>query len=43
MKDEDAVVYSRANDNVARAVAYFGPYLFWTAVGAIGCGILLLG
>lgn len=44
MKDEEAVVvYSRANENVARAVAYFGPLLFWGVVSVIACGILLLG
>lgn len=43
MKDEEAVTYSRANDNAARVVAYFGPYLFWCTVGLIASGILLLG
>ncbi|MEQ8860671.1 MAG: hypothetical protein RIC56_18670 [Pseudomonadales bacterium] len=43
MNDEEGVVYSRANENAARVVAYFGPYLFWGAVGLIGSGILLLG
>lgn len=41
--DEEAVVYSRVNDNAARVIAYFGPYLFWSAVGVIAAGILLLG
>jgi len=41
--DEEAVVFSRANDNAARLIAYFGPYLFWCAVGVIASGILLLG
>jgi len=41
--DEDAVAYSRANDNAARVIAYFGPYLFWGAVGVIASAILLLG
>ncbi len=43
MKDEEAVAYSRANENAARFVAYFGPYLFWGAVGLICSGMLLLG
>lgn len=34
---------SRANDNVARLVAYFSPYLFWGTVAAIAAGLFLLG
>ena len=34
--------YVRANENVARAVAYLGPYLFWGVVTTIVGGILLL-
>jgi hypothetical protein len=41
--DNSAVVYSRANDNAARLIAYLSPYLFWGAVGAIVTGIFLLG
>jgi hypothetical protein len=32
----------RANENVARVVAYLGPYLFWGVVTVIAGGILLL-
>ena len=32
----------RANENVARLVAYLGPYLFWGVVATIGGGILLI-
>lgn len=42
MKDEDATMYSPANETAARVVVYFGPYLFWGTVGLIGCGIVLL-
>lgn len=42
-QDEEAAVYSRADDNAARVIVYFGPYLFWGAVGVITSGILLLG
>jgi hypothetical protein len=42
-RDENAtVVYSRADDNAARYIAYLGPYLFWGAVGVIASGIFLL-
>ncbi len=41
--DDEAVVYGRANDNAARIIAYFGPYLFWCTVGVIASAILLLG
>jgi len=41
--DEEAVVFSRANDNAARVIAYFGPYLFWSAVSVIASAILLFG
>lgn len=43
-QEESAIVaQSRANDSAARVVAYFGPYLFWAALGVITSGILLLG
>jgi len=32
----------RANETVARLVAYLGPYLFWGVVTTIAGGILLL-
>ena len=41
--DNGAAAYSRANDNVARLIAYLSPYLFWGAVGVITAGIFLLG
>lgn len=42
-QEEEAAVYSPANDTAARFVAYFGPYLFWGALCVIASGILLLG
>lgn len=42
-EEQSAVAYSRANDNVARVIAYLSPYLFWGAVGVIAGGILLMG
>jgi len=36
------VLYVEANENVARFVAYSGSYLFWTVMGVITGGILLI-
>ncbi|HEX7036311.1 MAG TPA: hypothetical protein VF210_11080 [Pseudomonadales bacterium] len=41
--DEHALGYGRADDRAARVIAYFGPYLFWGAVGVVTTGLLLLG
>lgn len=41
-QDEQAAVYSRANDNAARAIAYFGPYLFWGAMTVVTSAVFLL-
>jgi hypothetical protein len=41
--DQSAMVYSRANDNAARVIAYLSPFLFWGTVGVITTGIFLLG
>ena len=38
-QDDDIGTYSPANETAAQVVAYFGPYLFWGAVGAIAWGI----
>jgi len=32
-----------ANENVARLVAYLGPYLFWGSVGCALTGVWLMG
>jgi hypothetical protein len=36
------IVYGRANESAARAVAYFGPYLFWGMVSVIVGSIMVL-
>jgi hypothetical protein len=36
------IVYGRANESAARAVAYLGPYLFWGLMSVIFGGILML-
>ena len=42
--DEEHVLgYDRADDRAARVIAYFGPYLFWGALGVVTTGLLLLG
>jgi hypothetical protein len=41
-RDDGEAFYGRANENVARAVAYFGPYLFWGTIAVIASGILML-
>ncbi|MFU8814637.1 MAG: hypothetical protein ACNA7W_04770 [Pseudomonadales bacterium] len=39
---DEVAIYGQANETAARVVAYFGPYLFWGAVGVIVSGILLM-
>lgn len=35
--------YERSQDNVARLIVYFGPYLLWGTVGAlVGAFVLFL-
>jgi hypothetical protein len=41
-REDGEAFYARANENAARAVAYFGPYLFWGTVGVIVGGIVML-
>lgn len=38
-----AAAYGRTNDNMARAIAYFSPLLFWGVVAVIVGGIFVLG
>jgi hypothetical protein len=33
--------YERSQDNLARLLVYFGPYLLWGTVGALVGGLLL--
>ena len=37
------VLYERANERVAKAVAFAGSYLIWVVVGALGIAVVLLG
>lgn len=39
--DGGAVTYSRSNDNVARLIAYLGPYLFWGTLCVLTSGVML--
>ncbi|HEY5644890.1 MAG TPA: hypothetical protein VIS76_03015 [Pseudomonadales bacterium] len=39
---EEGERYDSAQDNVARFVVYFGPYLFWGSLGAVAGMIFLL-
>lgn len=41
--DEQALGFGRADDRAARMIAYFGPYLFWGALGVVTTGLFLLG
>ena len=34
--------YQRSQDNVARLIVYFGPYLLWGTLGAVLGGLVLL-
>ena len=34
--------YERSQDNTARLIVYFGPYLLWGTVGAVVGGLMLL-
>jgi len=34
--------YERSDDNMARLIVYFGPYLFWGALGILAGGFVLL-
>ena len=36
------VLYARANERVAKAVAFLGTYLIWVAVGVFACGLTFL-
>lgn len=35
-------VYSPADDNAARIIAYLGPYVFWVTVGVLSSVIFLI-
>jgi hypothetical protein len=37
------VLYARANERVAKAVAFLGSYLIWGALGVFALGIAFLG
>jgi hypothetical protein len=36
------VLYARANERVAKAVAFLGTYLIWGALGLFACSLTLL-
>lgn len=33
--------YERSDDNMARMIVYFGPYLLWGTLGALAGGMML--
>jgi hypothetical protein len=37
------VVYVRANERVAKAVAFLGSYLIWGVLGVVALGLAFLG
>lgn len=41
-EDRGGVVYNPADDQSARVIAFFGPYLFWGVLGVLTGGVLLL-
>jgi TRAP-type C4-dicarboxylate transport system permease small subunit len=36
------VLYARANERVAKAVAFLGTYLIWVALGVFACGLTFI-
>lgn len=36
------VLYARANERVAKAVAFLGTYVIWGALGVFACVLMLL-
>jgi hypothetical protein len=41
-QDQIGALYEPADDQTARFIAYFGPYLFWGVVISVLGGVLLL-
>lgn len=41
--EEFDVLYERANERFAKAVAFGGSYIIWGVLGSIVAGVVLLG
>jgi len=37
------VLYARANERIAKAVAFAGSYVIWSVLAVLAAGVLLLG